>query len=61
MKHCKTASNLLQKSTICYEIRSIKQAALNLNLNVKKTRKKMFLEQMEKVVPWADFLPLNDC
>jgi IS5 family transposase len=31
----------------------MKQAALNLDLNVKKTRKREFLEQMEQVVPWA--------
>ena len=31
----------------------MKQASLKLNLNVKKTRKQVFLEQMEQVVPWA--------
>ena len=31
----------------------MKQAALNLDLSVKKTRKQVFLEQMAKVVPWA--------
>ena len=31
----------------------MKQAALNLNLSVKKTRKQVFLEQMDQVVPWA--------
>ena len=31
----------------------MKQAALNLNLNLKKTRKREFLEQMNEVVPWA--------
>jgi IS5 family transposase len=31
----------------------MKQTSLKLNLNVKKTRKQIFLEQMEKVVPWA--------
>ncbi len=36
----------------------MKQATLNLNLNVKKTRKKVFLEQMEQVVPWADLVEL---
>ncbi len=30
----------------------MKQAALALNLSVKKTRKREFLEQMERVVPW---------
>jgi IS5 family transposase len=34
------------------------QAALNLNLNVKKTRKQLFLEQMEQVVPWAELVEL---
>jgi IS5 family transposase len=31
----------------------MKQAALNLNLIIKKTRKQVFLEQMDQVVPWA--------
>ena len=31
----------------------MKQASLKLTLNVKKTRKQLFLEQMEQVVPWA--------
>ena len=30
----------------------MKQAALAINLSVKKTRKREFLEQMERVVPW---------
>ena len=30
----------------------MKQAALNLNLSLKKTRKREFLEQMQQVVPW---------
>ena len=36
----------------------MKQATLNINLNVKKTRKQVFLEQMEQVVPWADLVDL---
>ena len=36
----------------------MKQATLNLNLNLKKTRKREFLEQMEQVVPWADLVAL---
>ena len=36
----------------------MKQAALNLNLGVKKTRKQVFLEQMNKVVPWAALVEL---
>jgi transposase, IS5 family len=32
----------------------IKQASLNLDLLSKKTRKQTSLEEMEKVVPWAD-------
>ena len=36
----------------------MKQAALNLNLSVKKTRKQVFLEQMDKVVPWAALVGL---
>ena len=36
----------------------MKQATLKLNLNVKKTRKQVFLEQMEQVVPWAALIEL---
>ncbi|GBU14919.1 hypothetical protein AwPolaro_02970 [Polaromonas sp.] len=36
----------------------MKQAALSLNLNLKKTRKREFLEQMEQVVPWAALVEL---
>jgi IS5 family transposase len=31
----------------------MKQTSLGLNLSTKKTRKREFLEQMEKVVPWS--------
>ena len=36
----------------------MKQAALTLNLNIKKTRKQVFLEQMEQVIPWSDLISL---
>ena len=36
----------------------MKQASLKLNLNVKKTRKQVFLEHMERVVPWAALVEL---
>lgn len=36
----------------------MKQASLKLNLNVKKTRKQVLLEQMEQVVPWAALVEL---
>ena len=36
----------------------MKQAALNLDLHCKKTRKREFLEQMEQVVPWAELVSL---
>ena len=32
----------------------MKQASLNIELLSKKTRKQIFLEEMEKVVPWSD-------
>ena len=35
------------------KIEAMKQISLGLNLSTKKTRKREFLEQMEKVVPWA--------
>ena len=31
----------------------MKQTALDLNLSLKKTRKREFLEQMDQVVPWS--------
>ena len=45
---------MLTEPDVCYKIRSMKQASLNLDLLSKKTRKQTFLEEMEKVVPWAD-------
>jgi IS5 family transposase len=36
----------------------MKQTALALNLSVKKTRKREFLEQMEHVVPWVSLVEL---
>ena len=36
----------------------MKQVALDLKLSVKKTRKRKFLEQMERVVPWAALVAL---
>ena len=31
----------------------MKQTTLDINLSLKKTRKREFLEQREQVVPWA--------
>ena len=36
----------------------MKQAALEFNLSLKKTRKSEFIEQMERVVPWAALVTL---
>ena len=36
----------------------MKQVSLNLDLSAKKTRKQVFLDQMEKVVPWAALVEL---
>jgi len=36
----------------------MKQATLDLDLSAKKTRKQVFLDQMEKVVPWAALVEL---
>jgi IS5 family transposase len=36
----------------------MKQVALNLKLDIKKTRKREFLAQMEKVVPWDNLVAL---
>jgi len=40
------------------KIQAMKQVALGLNLNMKRTRKREFLEQMERVVPWAALVAL---
>ena len=45
--HNASAVNYADKPVFGYEICSLKQATLSLNLNVKKTRKQVFLEQME--------------
>ena len=49
---------MLTNTPICYKIHSMKQATLNLNLSARKTRKREFLEQMDKVVPWAALVEL---
>ena len=36
----------------------MKQADLGLNLSNKRTRKREFLDQMDKVVPWAELVEL---
>ena len=36
----------------------MKQTSLSINLNVKKTRKQVFLDEMEQVVPWAELVEL---
>lgn len=36
----------------------MKQASLGLNLDIRKTRKRQFLEQMDQVVPWAALVEL---
>jgi IS5 family transposase len=36
----------------------MKQSALDLKLNVKKTRKREFLAQMECMVPWSALVAL---
>ena len=36
----------------------MKQATLGLNLDIKKTRKYQFLEQMDQVVTWATLVEL---
>lgn len=39
----------------------MKQVSLGLNLSTKKTRKREFLEQMDKVVPWAVLVGVVEC
>lgn len=38
----------------------MKQLGLGLNLSTKKTRKREFLEEMERVVPWALLVQIVD-
>ena len=49
---------ITNEAAFCYKIHSMKQAMLSLDLSVKKTRKQVFLEQMEQVVPWAALVEL---
>ena len=37
----------------------MKQATLDLDLGMEKTRKQVFLDQMEHVVPWAASVELT--
>jgi hypothetical protein len=37
---------------------AMKQADLGLHLSTKRTRKREFLDEMERVVPWADLVAL---
>ena len=39
-------------------ITNMKQTTLGLDLNAKRTRKREFLAQMERVAPWADLVVL---
>ena len=48
----------MQEACRCYKINSIKQAALNLDLQCKKTRKRQFPAEMERGVPWAALVEL---
>jgi IS5 family transposase len=36
----------------------MKQTDLNLDLSNRRTRKRMFLDEMERVVPWKEFVAL---
>ena len=36
----------------------MKQISLALNLSTRQTRKQVFLEQMEQVVPWQELVQL---
>ena len=38
----------------------MKQADLGLNLSTKRTRKREFLDEMNRVVPWAALVELID-
>ena len=49
---------MLTNILVCYKIHSLKQVTLPLDRQLKKTRKQVFLEQMEQVVPWADLVAL---
>ena len=50
-KLCITRSFVCPVACQSEKIQTIKQAVLNLNLSPKRTRRREFLEQMERVVP----------
>ena len=50
---CKTTPFVWQMSASAGILIPMKQIGLDLNLSTRKTRKQVFLEQMEQVVPWA--------
>lgn len=57
-KLCKTHPPVSGRQARSEKIQPMKQTALDLNLSLKKTRKREFLEQMERVVPWAALVEL---
>jgi transposase, IS5 family len=48
----------LQDEPQVARLEGMKQASLGLNLNTKRTRKRVFLEEMNRVVPWAALVAL---
>lgn len=45
---------------IAKRVDAMKQLGLGLNLSTKKTRKRVFLEEMERVVPWTVLVEIVD-
>src|ERR1700744_5305696 len=46
------------KGSIARQNKGMKQADLPLDLSNRRTRKRAFLDEMERVVPWKDFVAL---
>ena len=57
-KLCITRSFVCLVPSQSEKIQGMKQAAVDLKLSVKKTRKREFLAQMEHVGPWAALVAL---
>ncbi len=56
---CKTPPRSDWRSRACGRtITGMKQSNLGLDLTTKKTRKREFFEEMERVVPWAQLVAL---
>lgn len=54
----KSSRDVLIRGESAHRIQAMKQADLGLSLTTKRTRKREFLAEMERVVPWAALVGL---